>query len=259
MKGKNSEACVEICDGDDTMEDDVDPKYLLDVEENYDDVTQSLAAANGVLEQNGQLLASMVGALVTASGPAESCSASTDWLGFAEALATMITKLAATWTRGLADLANIACGQDVAGFNGSLLCIPTEAAAAVQDFIADATEGAFGLVKVFADNSAQRCLGSLSADLQDAKTTLTDLTATLGTVASTTSGSSNQLTGVVADVQNLQTTVNDLTASVAALRATVDAVTQQIADLFDATNKRFDAVETLLNTPLGQRPEYPKP
>ncbi|HSL23086.1 MAG TPA: hypothetical protein VK886_16265 [Vicinamibacterales bacterium] len=252
MKGKSPEACVEVCEGDDTMEEDVDPQALEDAEENYDDVIESLAAANAVLEQNGPLMAFVAGSLLAADGPAAVCQASTDWLGVADALATRITKLASTWTRGLADLAQIACDQTVAGFNASVLCIPTEASAMALALIADTTEGVFTVLKVLADNSVQKCLSSLSGDLQGTKTTLDNLAATLGTVASTTSDSSNLLSEVEADVQNIQTTVDDLTANVNALRATVES-------LFEGMNKRFTNVETLLNTPPGQRPEFPKP
>lgn len=251
IKGKDREGCVEICGGDgETMEDEVDVGYLAEVEGNYDDVTKSLEGANDALENNGRVTASTMGSIFNASQPAEACKAAVDGLAIADVLATNITRVASTWTRGIVDIAGRGCDQTVAGFNAAAACAGLEACAMAQAVIADLTQSGFNIARTFVDNSTQTCLSSLSADLQDTK-------ATLGSVASTTSGSSTQLSAVVTDVQNIKDTVDKLTINLNALSATLNAVQKRTAELFEAMNTRFNGVETLLNTPQGQREGFP--
>ncbi|MGE5893432.1 MAG: hypothetical protein ACM34I_05205 [bacterium] len=252
LKGNKKEVCVEICTGgsEDTLEDDTDPLYLADVEQSYDDVTNSLDAANDILESNGPQIASMAVSLLTASEPADACKASADWLAYADILTITIMKQVQVGLRGIADIAERGCDQTGAGFNCATCCIILEGAAAVSALVTETTDGIFNLIEWGVDNSKQSCMSSISADLQELK-------ATLGTVASTTSGTSNQLSGAVADIQTIKTTVNNLTTSVDSLNADVDGLHLQIDDLRALTDNRFNEVYILLNTPQGQRPDFP--
>jgi hypothetical protein len=252
MKGKNREACVEICGGGgDTMEDEADLASLADLEENYDDVTKSLEAANSALENGGPLMATMAGSVLSAYEPADACKASADWLSFANILTVTIMKQVSVGLRGIADIAERPCDQTAAGFNGAAVCAVVEGAATVMALVTETTEGIFRLVTWGVDNSKQTCMSSLSADLQETKVTL-------GTVASTTSGSSGQLTGVLTEVQNIKTTVNNLTTKINTLSANLEALQQRTTALSETMNNRFNNVETLLNTPQGRRDSFPQ-
>ncbi len=251
LKGKNKEVCVEICAGsDDTLEDDTDPAYLADVEENYDDVTKSLDAANDVLESKGQLMASMAASLLTAYEPADACKASADWLALGDIAVVTVAKVFSAGARGLADILERGCDQSAAGFNCATCCIVAEGAAMVNAVIVEVTDGVFNTIEWYVDTAKQSCMSSISADLQEIK-------ATLGTVASTTSGTSNQLSSAATDIQTIKTTVNNLTTGVSSLSATVDGIQLQIGDMRGEMDLRFDEVYTLLNTPPGQRPDFP--
>jgi hypothetical protein len=244
--------------------DDTDLEFMADLEDNYDDVTKNTKAANDLMENNGEQLASLARPLLAANAPsamagpmllttyepADACKTSINWLTYGRVLTMTIMKQVAVGLKGIADIAGKGCDQDAAGFNASVACIVFEGAAAVAALVVETTGGIFELVQWGVDSSNQQCVSSLSADLQETK-------ATLGAVATTSSNSNNQLGGIVADVQNIKTTVNNLTGSVNSLSNSVNTVQQQVNNLSGSMNDRFNEVNAILNTPQGRRDMFP--
>ncbi len=254
VKGKSKEACVEICADagapEDELEDDVDVEYQADWEENYDDVTAQLEAANEVMESEGARLAAMTISLLTASEPSAACRASVDWIAYGKILTMTILKQVSVGLRGVADIAERGCDQSGAGFNCATCCIVAETLASVAALVVETADGIISLVQWGFENAKQTCMSSLSADLQQT-------ISSIGTLSSTATGNSTQLGGIDTKMNTLTTNVGQVQAAVDLLSAKVAALQGQLDALAAAMDMRFGEVSLMLATPQGQREGFP--
>lgn len=243
--------------------DDTDLAVMADMEDNYDDVIKNIKAANDLMENNGDQIASMAEPLLAAGAPVAmagsvsasyapvpACQTTVDWFTYGRVLTMTIMKQVAVGLKGIADIADKGCDQDAAGFNASVACIVFEGAAAGMALVVETTDGIFSIVKWGIDSSSQQCISTLSADLQEAK-------AKLSTVVSTSSGNTDQLNGVIADVQDLKAKTNNISTAVNSLNNSVNGLQQQITNLNGTMNTRFNETNLLLSTPQGLRTNFP--
>lgn len=254
LKGKKKEVCLQVC-GDisedaDVMEDDVDPEILSDWEETYDDVTKKMKLANETMENEGTTIRAMTTSLLTGFEPSDACKTSIDWLEYADILTMTILKQVAVGSRGIADIAERGCDQTGAGFNCASCCIIAETVASVAALTVETLDGIFSLVRWGVESASQSCLSSLSADLQGAK-------ASLNIIEGSGAANGEQLGEVSSTISFLQEDVNEVKTSIDQLNQDVAGIMQQIIDLAAAMNAGFSNVNTILNTPQGQREDFP--
>jgi hypothetical protein len=251
LKGKNREVCEEICEGSvDEMESDIDEAYLDDLEENYDDVTKQLKDANDTMENNGEMFAAVVNAVLTSYPPHASCQPSPDWLAYGEVLSMTILKQISVGLRGIADIAERGCDQTGAGFNCATCCVVLEGAASVAAVTVETVDGIHKLIRWGVDSTTQSCLSAVSADLQETKAKLTAVTASA-------SSNGNQLADVVQDINTVKNDVVTLQTSVNELNTQVGNIQQQLNALSESMQNGFNILNTMVSTPQGQRPGFP--
>lgn len=240
LKGKNKEACEEICADSETpadiLESDIDEEFQAELEEAYDDVTGQLVSANNTMESQELMLAEMSVALITAAEPSDSCKASTDWLTYGEVLTMTILKQVSVGVRGITDIAERGCDQTGAGFNCASCCVVAEGLAAAAALTVETADGIFDIIQWGVDSSKQNCLSSLSSDLQLAK-------GSLNTVASSAAASDAKLQLLMQDVDAIKSEISQLQGMLSNMQSEME--------------NQFNEINNTLATPNGQREGFP--
>lgn len=232
--GNNREVCVEICDADainsnpDNFDDDPMIDSLgRDIEESLDDLTDQYESINTMMLGQPSFQQSLAPSLATATG---NCAAVIRQRPSSVLVAVMVG--ATEGARVAADVGERFCDQAAFGFSGSSVCAVVEGIAGAAKIISTAYVFEGADIDSTTIDSVFSCL----------KETSVATSAAVGAVADV----SGDLSAVTQTVNLVDQRVSVLDQKVNTLATNVEVVQQTLAQII-----------IILNTPLGQRSEFP--
>jgi outer membrane murein-binding lipoprotein Lpp len=187
-----------------------------------------------------------------------------------------VCKIASLTTAMLADVADCFTKQTVAGFSLSMLNSPLMAAAGALEIISESFQIVVETKEGELSEASYKCIVQIGIEHTEMATDLTNISGNLIQIQADVNSVGGgvdvlalQLEATDAKVDYLVTKTDTIDLKVDTLTQKVDALSLQVAEMnrqmneqFETMtallNQRFNSVETLLNTPHGLRPNFPK-
>jgi len=231
---KDREVCLEVCEQVNNLDEEDDENFDAEAAA---DVEQSLDESTALLEELDTELEAKIGVVRALAGfnrlsPAE--------LHTQNACASLVLGRLPSEIQGFAlgfsntmeaghNVCDSVMNLDILGNNASAACSVTAIIAGVAKVVLEAMELIDDNVSGMELEAGLKCL-----EQTDGK---------IAAISTKVNGTASQVDGIVKDVADLKTTVG--------------ALQTQLSNVAALMELRFRAVETLLNTPQGRRPEFP--